>query len=409
MDAQNRVFVGGIPVRVDKKAIIDFFGQFGKIKYCKVKKNSKTGRSLGYAYLTFEGPEALQELVNRQIEFCGRICECKQVFRKTELKEELAKEKRRKLLVFDLDQKTTNVDLKAYFESLTSISHAYVVKDPESVLNKGYGYVVFNKEEDLVAFCDKQLALSIDGRPIKYSKDFHIPPKKKEQSARPISHMSEKGSAQTVNKRAGARAYIVREINEKRSRSASVHESDGVSQSNSSESKSFDLHPSNNGHCNQNGKSTSNGNGNGHSHSLNGNGHSNNENGHSNNGHGHCHSAPGHANGQSLVAADTGSSMPQASKKASYNETSHLKAKALSASRSMKPINLPNEDKTGGTKSTGGSKTNCFDKSFKSSTKKTLWVQIFKASSQIDQRASNYKFNWVQYQLGYMSPTILLQ
>lgn len=179
MEAQNRIFVGGIPVRVDKKTIVDFFSQYGKVKYCKIKKNSKTGRSLGYAYLTFEQAESLQQLVNRQIEFCGRICECKQVFRKTELRDELVKEKRKKLLVYDLDPLLSNNDLKEYFESLTSISHAYVVKDPENTLNKGYGYVVFLSEEDLEKFCSKKLTLKLGSKQLKYSNEFHLPPKKK--------------------------------------------------------------------------------------------------------------------------------------------------------------------------------------------------------------------------------------
>lgn len=179
MEVQNRIFVGGIPVRVDKKTIVEFFSQFGTVKYCKIKKNSKTGRSLGYAYLTFENPDSLVALVDRQIEFCGRICECKQVFRKTELKDELAKEKRKKLLVYDLDPAVNNNDLKEYFESLTSISHAYVVKDPESILNKGYGYIIFKKEEDLEIFCQKKLVLRLAGKTFKYSNEFHVPPKRK--------------------------------------------------------------------------------------------------------------------------------------------------------------------------------------------------------------------------------------
>jgi RNA recognition motif-containing protein len=182
MDKQNRIFVGGIPVRVDKKVIVDFFGQYGKILHCKIKKNSKTGRSLGYAYLTFENPQATKALINRQIEFYGRICECKQVFKKEQLKDELLKEKKRKLLVYKLDPTVTNTELKNLFESLTSISHAYVVKDPDSDLNLGYGYVVFHDEEAVETFRKLKLVVTLKGKRILYTNQSHLPPKKSKLS-----------------------------------------------------------------------------------------------------------------------------------------------------------------------------------------------------------------------------------
>lgn len=178
MDKQNRIFVGGIPVRVDKKVIVDFFSQYGKILHCKIKKNSKTGRSLGYAYLTFENPQAVKILINQQIEFYGRICECKQVFKKEELKDELAKEKRKKLLVYQLDPTITNSELKKLFETFTSISHAYVVKDPDSELNLGYGYVVFHSEEAVNDFNQLKLNITLKGKQILYTNNSHLPPKR---------------------------------------------------------------------------------------------------------------------------------------------------------------------------------------------------------------------------------------
>ena len=57
------------------------------------------------------------------------------------------------MLVYELDSRMSNEDLRACFESLTSISHAYVVKDSDNQLNKRYGFVVFHTEADLKAFC----------------------------------------------------------------------------------------------------------------------------------------------------------------------------------------------------------------------------------------------------------------
>lgn len=352
MDGQNRIFVGGIPVRVEKKAIVDFFSQFGKIKYCKVKKNSKTGRSLGYAYLTFEDPAALQELVNRQIEFCGRICECKQVYRKTELKEELVKEKRRKLLVYDIDLNITNTDLKTCFESLVSISHAYVVKDPENVLNKGYGYVVFSSEKEVDEFVKRGLNISIEGKPIKYSNEFHMPPKNKETSGRHASQMSEVSSAIAIKKRSDPKSKAKKELKEKHSQSVSAQDHDhneNDSNSSSQQSKSYDQQASIN------------------------------------------------ENGCSPIMIRTPKVIGAIAHKTAALENARLNTKPRNASRSRRPGNLPAEEFTGGTKSTRGSSANQLQ--FKAgnykiiSSKRSLWTQIIKVSAQIDQRDENYKFN----------------
>lgn len=178
MDKQNRIFVGGIPVRVDKKTIMEFFSQYGTILHCKIKKNSKTGRSLGYAYLTFENPESTALLVDTQVEFFGRICECKQVFKKEDLKEVLAQEKKKKLMAYQLDPTVTNAELKGLFESFTSISHAYVVKDPDSELNLGYGYVVFKSETDVEEFIKQQVNIVFKGKRVLFTSSCNLPPKK---------------------------------------------------------------------------------------------------------------------------------------------------------------------------------------------------------------------------------------
>ena len=179
MDNPSRLFVSGIPVRVDKQGIMDFFSQFGAIKYCKIKKNSKTGRSLGYAYITFEDPVIAQSLVNRQIEFEGRICECREVVKKEELLETMELERKKKLLVYELHPKVTNEILLEQFQKLTSVSHAYVLKDPESEFNKGYGYVAFPTQEALQEFVKRRPVIHILGYLVRYSDHMKTPPKRR--------------------------------------------------------------------------------------------------------------------------------------------------------------------------------------------------------------------------------------
>jgi len=179
-ESAKRVFVGGIPVRVEREAIVAFFSQFGDIRHCKLKKNSKTGRSVGYAQLTFaRESDADRVLGMRHVEFAGRVCECKPVLSKESLKEQVEKEKKERLLVWNLDSACSNNDITIAFQKYAPISHAYVVREADGLISKGYGFVVFNCEEDLKRFCDKSPRIEICSQKVLYSAEIHLPPKAK--------------------------------------------------------------------------------------------------------------------------------------------------------------------------------------------------------------------------------------
>lgn len=178
-ESSSKIFVRGIPVKIKREEIIEFFSQFGKIRHCKLKKNSKTGRSVGYAYITYESMEDAAKLLNKQVEFSGRLCECKPVIPKEELQEKLQDERKRRLLVWNLNQLTSNQALQEAFQKVTKVEYAYVVKDADCPTSKGYGYVFMQDEESMQLLLLNNPKVTIDGRLVKYSNEDPLPPKKK--------------------------------------------------------------------------------------------------------------------------------------------------------------------------------------------------------------------------------------
>ncbi len=49
----NQVYVGNIPYHVKDYELKKFFGQFGAVRQTRVVKNTRTGRSKGFAFITF--------------------------------------------------------------------------------------------------------------------------------------------------------------------------------------------------------------------------------------------------------------------------------------------------------------------------------------------------------------------
>lgn len=167
-----RIFVRGLPVRIEKDAIVEFFSKFGLVEHCKLKRNNKTKRSMGYACVTFRDAQVAQSLIDRPIDFYGRVCECKPVLKTKELEEHLSREKKLKVKLANLDPKASNEDLLQALRLLASFAYAYVVKEqPDSEESKGFGFVMFNSEPEVAAFCRNARHLFVRGRRVQVASE----------------------------------------------------------------------------------------------------------------------------------------------------------------------------------------------------------------------------------------------
>lgn len=75
----KKVFVGGIPTAVTDDELKDFFSKFGEIKEHQIMRDHSTGRSRGFAFVTFEMEQAVDDLMSNgnRIEFAGVQVEIK--------------------------------------------------------------------------------------------------------------------------------------------------------------------------------------------------------------------------------------------------------------------------------------------------------------------------------------------
>lgn len=169
---EHRLYVGGISIRTTKEELIEFFSQFGNLLHCKAKKNSKTGKLLGHAILTFEDPKVVQKLAGTQIMIKERVCECREVLKNDALKEAIIKNKNRNLQVYDIDKNVSNQEFIEAFKHFSGFSHAYLLKNPTvsgPKQNKGSGFVVFKSEEDLLSFIKQSPKIKFNRKTVKYS------------------------------------------------------------------------------------------------------------------------------------------------------------------------------------------------------------------------------------------------
>jgi len=59
-----KIFVGGLPQTADENALTTYFSAFGYVTGAEVKRDPLTGNSRGFAFVTYDSPEAVQRVLN---------------------------------------------------------------------------------------------------------------------------------------------------------------------------------------------------------------------------------------------------------------------------------------------------------------------------------------------------------
>jgi len=69
----EQIYIGNLPYRANERELRDYFSSYGQIVDVRVVKDRRTGRSKGYAFITFSSArEANKSLVLHGTEMDGR-------------------------------------------------------------------------------------------------------------------------------------------------------------------------------------------------------------------------------------------------------------------------------------------------------------------------------------------------
>ncbi|KAF2495029.1 RNA-binding domain-containing protein [Lophium mytilinum] len=152
------MFIGGLNWETTEESLKSYFSQFGEVSECTVMRDSASGRSRGFGFLTFREPKCVNTVMVKEHYLDGKIIDPKRAIPREE------QERTSKIFVGGVSQEATEQDFKHFFMQFGRVIDATLMMDKDTGRPRGFGFVTF--DGDAAVDATLQGPLEILGKPI---------------------------------------------------------------------------------------------------------------------------------------------------------------------------------------------------------------------------------------------------
>ncbi|KAK8925467.1 putative RNA-binding protein [Metarhizium anisopliae] len=152
------MFIGGLNWETTDQSLREYFEQFGEVVECTVMRDSTTGRSRGFGFLTFKDAKTVNIVMVKEHFLDGKIIDPKRAIPRDE------QEKTSKIFVGGVSQETTDQEFRDYFAQFGRVVDATLMMDKDTGRPRGFGFVTFESEAGVEACIN--VPLEIHGKPV---------------------------------------------------------------------------------------------------------------------------------------------------------------------------------------------------------------------------------------------------
>ncbi|KAM0745682.1 hypothetical protein T439DRAFT_295024 [Meredithblackwellia eburnea MCA 4105] len=138
------MFVGGLNWDTTDDALRAYFSQFGRITHSTIMRDVESGRSRGFAFLTFENPESVNTVMSREHYLDGKTIDPKRAIPRNS-----AEPKTDKLFVRALPLQCTPDSFREFWRQFGEVTDATLMMDKETGRHRGFGFVNYANREDV--------------------------------------------------------------------------------------------------------------------------------------------------------------------------------------------------------------------------------------------------------------------
>ncbi|EEB08688.2 mRNA cleavage factor complex subunit [Schizosaccharomyces japonicus yFS275] len=155
----GKMFIGGLNWETTDESLRDYFEQFGEVLDCTVMRDSTTGRSRGFGFLTFKDPKCVQVVMSKEHHLDGKIIDPKRAIPREE------QEKTAKMFVGGVPADCTEEEFRDFFNQFGRVLDATLMMDKDTGRPRGFGFVTFENEA-AVENTMSQPYITIHGKPV---------------------------------------------------------------------------------------------------------------------------------------------------------------------------------------------------------------------------------------------------
>ncbi|KAK9454621.1 hypothetical protein V1511DRAFT_459883, partial [Dipodascopsis uninucleata] len=169
-----RLNLGGLNWDTTDETLRKYFSQFGEVLDCQVMRDTNTGRSRGFGFLTFKDSKCVNTVMVKEHILDGKIIDPKRAIPKDE------QEKTSKIFVGGVAPNVTELEFQDAFTKFGRIVDASLMIDKDTGRSRGFGFITFDSDigvDNTLAHCP----LVIGGKMVEVKK---AQPRGKEKSDR---------------------------------------------------------------------------------------------------------------------------------------------------------------------------------------------------------------------------------
>lgn len=159
----GKMFIGGLNWETDENRLKEYFNSYGNVLEVNVMRDGATGKSRGFAFLTFETGDAVDKVLNEKHILDGKLIDPKRAIPKDE------QEKIGKVFVGGVASDVTTEDFREHFEQFGNIIDSQLMINKDTGKSRGYGFVTYDSA-DAVERCTKEKYVMFHGKRMEVKK-----------------------------------------------------------------------------------------------------------------------------------------------------------------------------------------------------------------------------------------------
>lgn len=137
----GKMFIGGLNWDTTEEGLVAYFSKYGEVTDHTIMRDTNTGKSRGFGFLTFKDPSSVDEVIKTDHILDGKLIDPKRAIAREE------QDKVGKIFVGGIDPMVNERDFNEFFSQFGSIIDAQLMIDKDTGRSRGFGFITYDSPD----------------------------------------------------------------------------------------------------------------------------------------------------------------------------------------------------------------------------------------------------------------------